>query len=83
MVVICGKVSASDVEHWLGTMRDTVEWDGEVSGREMARDGRILYVQNTSLLFCTLHMVRVVKSRRMRWAGHVARMVGRGVCTGF
>jgi hypothetical protein len=28
-------------------------------------------------------IVRVIKSRRMRWAGHVARM-GRGVvCTGF
>ena len=27
--------------------------------------------------------VRVIKSRRMRWAGHMARM-GRGeVCTGF
>jgi hypothetical protein len=26
------------------------------------------------------NIVRVVKSRRMRWAGHVARM---GVCTGF
>jgi hypothetical protein len=33
----------------------------------------------------TLHpnIVRVIKSRRMRWAGHVASM-GRGeVCTGF
>ena len=32
-----------------------------------------------SLVICT-NIVRVVKSRRMRWAGHVARMVeGRGV----
>ena len=34
-----------------------------------------------SLVICTLtNIVRVVKSRRMRWAGHVARMgEGRGV----
>jgi len=31
-------------------------------------------------LYCLPNIVRVVKSRRMRWAGHVARMgVGRGV----
>ena len=34
-------------------------------------------------LYSLPNIVRVVKSRRMRWAGHVARM-GRGeVCTGF
>jgi hypothetical protein len=25
-------------------------------------------------LYCSLIIVRVIKSRRMRWAGHVARM---------
>ena len=25
-------------------------------------------------LYCSLNIVRVIKSRRMRWAGHVARM---------
>jgi len=31
-------------------------------------------------VICTPYIVRVVKSRRMRWAGHVARMgEGRGV----
>jgi hypothetical protein len=30
------------------------------------------------------HIVWVIKSRRMRWAGHVARMGGGGdACTGF
>jgi hypothetical protein len=33
--------------------------------------------------FFSPNIVRVIKSRRMRWAGYVARM-GRGVaCTGF
>ena len=33
---------------------------------------------------CSLpNIVRVVKSRRMRWAGHVARMGEGEVCTGF
>ena len=32
------------------------------------------------ILVCQKHCVRVVKSRRMRWVGHVARMgEGRGV----
>jgi hypothetical protein len=31
-------------------------------------------------LYSSLNLVRVIKSRRMRWAGHVARMgEGRGV----
>jgi hypothetical protein len=31
-------------------------------------------------LYSSLNIVRVIKSRRMRWAGHVARMgEGRGV----
>jgi hypothetical protein len=34
-------------------------------------------------LYSSLTTVRVIKSRRMRWAGHAARM-GRGeVCTGL
>jgi len=30
-------------------------------------------------LYSSPSIVRVIKSRRMRWAGHVARMGGRGV----
>ena len=33
-------------------------------------------------LYSLPHILQVVKSRRMRWAGHVARM-GEEVCTGF
>jgi hypothetical protein len=34
-------------------------------------------------LYSLLNIVRVIKSRRMRWAGHVARMWNGEVCTGF
>jgi len=40
-------------------MRDTAQWDGGVSGRKVARDGRILCVQNTNLLFCTLNVMKI------------------------
>jgi hypothetical protein len=33
-------------------------------------------MHNESFAICTLHpsIIRIIKSRRMRWAGHVARM---------
>jgi hypothetical protein len=35
-------------------------------------------------LYSSPNIVRMIKSRRMRWAGHVARMGdGRGVLQGF
>jgi hypothetical protein len=34
-------------------------------------------------LYSLANIVRVVKSRRMRWVGHVARMGEGRVCTGF
>ena len=41
---------------------------------------RKLHYEELSDLYSLLNIVRVVKSRRMRWAGHVARMgQGRGV----
>ena len=33
-------------------------------------------------LYCSPNIVRVIKSRRMRWAGHVARMGEVGGCVG-
>ena len=27
-----------------------------------------------NFIVCTIHLIRVIKSRRLRWAGHVARM---------
>jgi len=43
-------------------------------------DWRKLHNEELNDLYCTPNIVRVIKSRRMRWAGHVARMgEGRGV----
>ena len=46
-----------------GTKRDDVtgEW-------------RKLHNEEHNDLYCSLHIVRVIKSRRMRWVGHVASM---------
>ena len=49
------------------------------------RDGvtgqwRKLHNEELSDLYCSHNIVRVIKSRKLRWAGHVARMEeGRGV----
>ena len=49
------------------------------------RDGvtgewRKLHIEELNDLYCSPNIVRVIKSRRMRWAGHVACMEeGRGV----
>jgi len=41
---------------------------------------RNLHNEELNDLYCSSDKVRVVKSKRMRWAGHVVRMVvGRGV----
>jgi len=34
-------------------------------------------------LYCSHNVVRVIKSRRMRWAGQVARMGEERVCIGY
>ena len=44
---------------------------------EVTGEWRKLHNEELSDLYSLPNIVRVVKSRRMRWAGHVARM-GRG-----
>ena len=48
---------------------------------EVTGEWKKLHNEELSDLYSLPNIVRVVKSRRMRWAGHVARM-GEG-CTGF
>ena len=33
-----------------------------------------LHIEELNDLYCSPNIVRVIKSKRMRWAGHVARM---------
>jgi len=40
-------------------------------------DWRKLRNEELNDLYCSPNVVRVIKSRRMRWAGHVAQMVKR------
>ena len=45
---------------------------------------RKIHNEELNDLYCSPNIVRVIKSRRMRWAGHVARMEeGRGVRKGL
>jgi len=47
---------------------------------EVTGDWRKLHNEELNDLYCSRNNVRVLKSGRMRWAGHVARMgEGRGV----
>jgi len=47
---------------------------------EVTREWRRLHNEELNDLYTSPNMVRVIKSRRMRWAGNVARMGGeRGV----
>jgi len=41
---------------------------------ELTGDWRRLHNEELNDLYCSPTIVRVIKARRMRWAGHVARM---------
>jgi hypothetical protein len=54
-------------------------WRDEVTG-----EWRKLHNEELNNLYSSSNIVRVIKSRRMRWAEHVALMgEGRGVYRGF
>jgi len=51
---------------------------------EVTREWRKLHNEELNDLYCSRNIVRVIKSRRMRWAGNVTRMgEGRGVYRGL
>jgi hypothetical protein len=77
-------------ETWSLTLRDesrSREFENRVLRRvfgpkrdEVTEEWRILHNEELSDLYSLPNIVRVVKSRRMRWAGHVAVMrEGRGL----
>jgi hypothetical protein len=72
-------------EHRLRVLENTVL--RKIFGPKMEEDGSWRKLHNDELhsLYSSPNIVRVIKSRRMRWAGHVARMEeGREeVFTGF
>ena len=48
-----------------------------IFGNEVTGQWRKLHKEERNDLYCSPNIVRVMKTRRMRWAGHVARMVGK------
>ena len=80
-------------ESWLLTLREERRlrvFENRVLKRifgpkrdEVTGKWRKLHNEELNDLYCSPNIVWVIKSRRMRWAGHVARMGGGKVSTGF
>ena len=49
---------------------------------EVTGEWRRLHNEELNDLYCSSNIVRVIKARRMRWAGHVAVWARRGGCIG-
>jgi hypothetical protein len=47
------------------------------------REWRKLHNEEFNDLYCSPNILRVIKSIRMRWARHIARLGSGEVCTGF
>jgi hypothetical protein len=56
-------------------------FENRVLRREEDGSWRKLHIDELHSLYSSPHIVKVIKSKRMRWAEHVAHMgEGRGVC---
>jgi hypothetical protein len=50
---------------------------------EMSGDWRKLHSEELQNLYSSPNIIRMITSRRMRWAGHVARMGRSGMHIGY
>jgi hypothetical protein len=50
---------------------------------EMKGDWRKLHNEELHNLYSSPRIIRMIKARRMRWAGHIARMVRRRMHVGY
>ena len=70
--------------HWLRVFENRVL--EKISGRawnEVTGEWRKLHNEELNDQYCSHNVVRVIKLRRMRWAGHVACMGRKEVHTGL
>jgi hypothetical protein len=65
-------------EHRLRVLRIFGPKRDEVTG-----GWRKLHTEELHNLYSSSSIIRIIKSRRMRWAGHVARMGRRGMHIGY
>jgi hypothetical protein len=50
---------------------------------EVTGDWRKLHNEELHNLYSSSNIIRIIKSRRLRWAGHLARMRRRGMHIGY
>jgi hypothetical protein len=50
---------------------------------EMTGERRYLHIEKLRDLYLSPSIIRIIKSRRIRWAGHVARKRSRGTRVGY
>jgi hypothetical protein len=75
ITVCCYLVSHNKGKHKLGMSENSVRiYNGEVTG-----GWRKLHNEELHELNCSRYIIRVIKSERIKWAGHVARMGRRGI----